>query len=306
MSVTTDANGALLHKQEFDPWGNVRAGDVPETTLDYTGQRRDTTGLLYYNARYYDPVSGHFLSADTVVPGNASGGMDGVALKPLTVSFAEPGLLSSLNSEESHADKLYWGGPANPQSLNRYSYVQNNPIIYRDPTGHEPRGPKGDPVGKGWSYRIDAFNNGDGFEIHVFNPRGQEVGIVAGRDGWINKHNKPGEIPSGMPEEVINNINGVNVSQLRRRGLIPEKGVAPSIKNGSYLLEGRTIMGVTGLVLSLIPGVIDDIDRFNRASKNGISFDAQLEKDVRDMGNPQYIDTPLGPFPNPWYNTGVA
>jgi len=27
-------------------------------------------------------------------------------------------------------------GPANPQSLNRYSYVLNNPLRYTDPTGH--------------------------------------------------------------------------------------------------------------------------------------------------------------------------
>jgi hypothetical protein len=26
--------------------------------------------------------------------------------------------------------------PGNPQSLNRYSYVNNNPIRYNDPTGH--------------------------------------------------------------------------------------------------------------------------------------------------------------------------
>lgn len=27
-------------------------------------------------------------------------------------------------------------GPVNPQALNRYSYVQNNPLRYTDPTGH--------------------------------------------------------------------------------------------------------------------------------------------------------------------------
>lgn len=27
--------------------------------------------------------------------------------------------------------------PANPQTLNRYSYVLNNPLKYVDPTGHE-------------------------------------------------------------------------------------------------------------------------------------------------------------------------
>jgi hypothetical protein len=48
-----------------------------------------------YNARYYNPVLGRFISADTIVP-----------------------------------------DPANPQDLNRYSYVNNNPTNYTDPTGH--------------------------------------------------------------------------------------------------------------------------------------------------------------------------
>lgn len=52
-------------------------------------------GLYYYNARYYAPGLGRFLSADTIVP-----------------------------------------DPANPQSFNRYSYVNNNPINRIDPTGH--------------------------------------------------------------------------------------------------------------------------------------------------------------------------
>jgi RHS repeat-associated protein len=37
------------------------------TNKGFTGQYNDTlTGLDYYNARYYDPVVGVFLSADTV------------------------------------------------------------------------------------------------------------------------------------------------------------------------------------------------------------------------------------------------
>lgn len=33
----------------------------------FTGQRLDTTGLYYYNARYYDPNIGRFISPDTIV-----------------------------------------------------------------------------------------------------------------------------------------------------------------------------------------------------------------------------------------------
>jgi hypothetical protein len=58
VSVATSAAGALLSKQDFTPWGEVRAGDIPQTTLDFTGQRRDATGLLYYHARPYDPALG--------------------------------------------------------------------------------------------------------------------------------------------------------------------------------------------------------------------------------------------------------
>jgi RHS repeat-associated protein len=36
-----------------------------------TGQRLDGTGLCYYNARYYDPTIGRFISPDTVVPSPA-------------------------------------------------------------------------------------------------------------------------------------------------------------------------------------------------------------------------------------------
>jgi hypothetical protein len=107
----------------------------------------DLTGLLYYHARMYDPNLGRFVSADSVVPGSASGSMDGVALRPLTVDFHEPGFVSSLNSENqqgfwfqmSNEQRQKAGspwGPANPQALNRYSYVQNNPLKYTDPTGH--------------------------------------------------------------------------------------------------------------------------------------------------------------------------
>ena len=68
------------------------------TDFTFTGQRAEAgLGLLDYRARFYDPVLGRFVSADTVVP-----------------------------------------NPGNPQDLNRYAYVRNNPVLYVDNDGHFP------------------------------------------------------------------------------------------------------------------------------------------------------------------------
>jgi RHS repeat-associated protein len=79
----TDAQGTILlsltssaiqGEQIYDPYGNIRyASGTIGTDKGYTGQFDDAvTGLDYYNARWYDPVSGQFLSPDTV-QGNAQG-----------------------------------------------------------------------------------------------------------------------------------------------------------------------------------------------------------------------------------------
>src|SRR5262249_1837419 len=91
VSVTRDANAASAGTPALTPWGGVRSGGISQTNLNYTGQRRDDSGLLYYHARYYDPVLGRFLSPDPQAP-----------------------------------------DLGNPQDLNLYSYVHNNPIRYTD------------------------------------------------------------------------------------------------------------------------------------------------------------------------------
>ena len=52
VSVATASDGSVREKQEYGPWGTLRSGGVSTTTLNYTGQKRDGTGLLYYGARY--------------------------------------------------------------------------------------------------------------------------------------------------------------------------------------------------------------------------------------------------------------
>ncbi len=69
VSLATTSGGNIASQQYFDPWGKVKSGGIGQTTLNYTGQRLDGTGLLYYNARYYDPALGKFLTPDNVSDG---------------------------------------------------------------------------------------------------------------------------------------------------------------------------------------------------------------------------------------------
>ena len=62
------------------------------------------------------------------MPGNASGGMDGIALKPLTVSFSEPGFVSKLN-QENQFGPWFTLSDKDQQQL-------GSPMGYTDPSGH--------------------------------------------------------------------------------------------------------------------------------------------------------------------------
>jgi RHS repeat-associated protein len=147
VSVASGAGASNKGSQRFDPWGKRISGSITQTRKNYTGQYLDTTGLLYYHARYYDPVLGRFVSPDPLIPGagpsvGAGGGALGrdprAALEALTVDFHAPGFITALNGENRGNDgQLYRGGPLFPQALNRYSYVLNNPLLYVDPSGHQ-------------------------------------------------------------------------------------------------------------------------------------------------------------------------
>jgi RHS repeat-associated protein len=79
-SKTANASGTLTATTLYKPlhcfqgrlWGEVRyqSGTIP-TNYTYTGQYSHTAdfGLMYYNARWYDPALGRMAQADTLVPG---------------------------------------------------------------------------------------------------------------------------------------------------------------------------------------------------------------------------------------------
>ena len=95
--------GWPVWRGEFAPFGQELDTNVTQNRYKFTGKERDTeSGLDYFGARYYSSSAGRFMSPDW-------------ASKPEAVPY------SSLD---------------NPQSLNLYSYVNNNPLGKVDADGH--------------------------------------------------------------------------------------------------------------------------------------------------------------------------
>ena len=96
------SDGSVRARYEYDAWGNHTVtedigGIGTLNPLRYRGYYYDTeTGLYYLKARYYDPRTGRFISADDP-------------------AYMEPGVVNGLNL---------------------YAYCLNDPISYTDPEGN--------------------------------------------------------------------------------------------------------------------------------------------------------------------------
>jgi RHS repeat-associated protein len=86
---------------DYYPWGGeLQFSNNDSNHYKFTGKERDAeTQLDYFGARYYANWTGRFLTTDPVV------------ITP---------------------ERLY-----DPQELNQYSYVRNNPLRFTDPTGKD-------------------------------------------------------------------------------------------------------------------------------------------------------------------------
>jgi len=132
-TLVTDAKGGVVQRMDYEPYGalieNARSGNPSGLRHTYTGQEADSgTGLMYYGARYFDPIVGMFTSPDQPSPGANS---PRAASHRNTARFvAEAGLGFAC------PDLFFCSERAGePQAFNRYAYAYNNPMLYVDDTG---------------------------------------------------------------------------------------------------------------------------------------------------------------------------
>jgi len=140
-SVVYNTGNATWVTQRYYPWGTIRPGPDNALPTDYTftGQKLDeSTGLMYYGARYYDPVLGRFVQPDPLVQSDAK---NPTPYLPLAVSYANPKILEQWNQLQRsrlapEAQTSSKPSVLDPQLLNRYTYARNNPLAYVDDSGY--------------------------------------------------------------------------------------------------------------------------------------------------------------------------
>ncbi len=95
----TDTNGNAKSSETYKAYGEGITGNLTTTNYRWIGGETDQSGLYYFNARYYSPETGRFISIDPAV----------ITKMDLDLSIEE--------------------------ICNPYMYARNNPIRYTDPTG---------------------------------------------------------------------------------------------------------------------------------------------------------------------------
>jgi RHS repeat-associated protein len=124
--LVTSSTGAERRCLDYLPFGEQMTqgmgtrgacyASATEPRVKFTGKERDAeTGLDYFLARYYSAAQGRFTSPDE---------FQGGIVDPFTgQQVGAPG-------------PLPYADITDPQTLNKYAYVRNNPLRYTDPDGH--------------------------------------------------------------------------------------------------------------------------------------------------------------------------
>jgi len=130
--VVTNSTAGIKSRHDYMPFGEEIGPTVStRSTIDgkydvneglrqkFTSKERDPeSGLDYFEARYYNSGHGRFTSPD---------------------EFAGAPVELFDFADTASGNPTFYANIDNPQSLNKYQYCYNNPLLYVDPNGHQER-----------------------------------------------------------------------------------------------------------------------------------------------------------------------
>ena len=117
--LLTNAQGQVVGQYDYDPFGNLIGSDSTESTKYlFTGQEYDNeSDLYYYNARYYNPVIGRFISRDPVL------GRDGDSLSRNGYIYVKNNPLKYVDPSGEEEETMLQGFGAGNAALNKVKFT---------------------------------------------------------------------------------------------------------------------------------------------------------------------------------------
>jgi RHS repeat-associated protein len=188
-SVITGASGGVAEQYFYYPYGGTASSSGSDTNhYLFTGKERDNDsgefGLDYFGARYYGSNFGRFTTPDW----------------------------------NSVAVPIPYAQLSNPQTLNLYGYVTNNPLTLRDPDGHCDDSGFWCRLGQ----RIEnAFKYGDAVT------NSQLPAMFAQQRQWLqdNLRNRNGSPLSDQQRAQIAGLSGDDANSLYRHFSLQQVGI---------------------------------------------------------------------------------
>jgi RHS repeat-associated protein len=200
--VVTNWNGQIHERLEYTPYGELWIDWKGDSALEdstpfrFTGKEMDAeTGFYYYGARYLDPKTSRWISAD-----------------PALAEYV-PSAPVDEEAKKRNGNLPGQGGVFNYVNLHVYHYAGNNPVKYTDPDGR---------ITRQQNFERNKYQNGYAPSNRLRMQRLVGVGLFR-ECGNTGTHNltKEQDNPKGRSESVTRK-NGSNIDYRGTKGTIFE------------------------------------------------------------------------------------
>ncbi len=307
-TVTADADGSFASEIRYSAYGEVRySNGTTVTDKLYTGQQQETEiGLDYYIARFYDPVIGHFIQPDSLIPqASASASYDRYAyVNGNPVNFNDP----SGHAMADYALGIEWLGYGPTRILDAYAGddLRLDEALRDFTRDHPEYNPATDAALDGTTYFL--------YQNAKFQAQAQDGAIIF-KDA-VNlafagmAFSDPGDIASGISDAglILSAIGKKIPNPFGKLGGPAHKNTVQAVKDeldAKFLGTGATITGEYGIntpggvkprryadvaVLDKTGRVIELV-QVGKVNKNGlpVAREQYAINDIRNYGRVQNI-----------------